>query len=130
MMLQLLVFELVLFHSQYFRFQKFDVFDRRFQDRALVRSDIANDFIIPETNETSEVTRNVHIEWNNGIHTVDERAIFMGEVLAKRNTHGSLVLGRRVPSSLILSLMLKRRRLSTVNRNHDYRGLRNATRLS
>lgn len=32
-------------------------------------------------------------------------------------THGSLVLGRRVPSSLILSLMLKRRRRSTENGN-------------
>lgn len=35
-------------------------------------------------------------------------------------THGSLVFGKRVPSSLILSLMLKRRRLSTENYNYGH----------
>lgn len=37
----------------------------------------------------------------------------------EKRTYGSLVLGKRVPSSLILSLILNRRRLSTENHNNN-----------
>ena len=40
-------------------------------------------------------------------------------VKLKKRTYGSLVLGKRVPSSLILSLMLNRRRLSTKSYNNN-----------